>query len=117
MDFIAADVEEAIEETLQEEYGDYYGGVWGGVWEEWDDNLEHELVVNDEVVKVKVEEISTGTYDDDTYMIFSIKEEDGNVRHFRKFGWTASHDGTYWEGSFDEVGSEQKTITVWRTVR
>lgn len=113
MTFNADDVEEAIEEAL-DQYADDWQGVWGGVQEEWDNSEFKPLRVNGETVQIKLVEISTGTYDDDTYMIFEVVSSDFKSRYFRKFGWTASHDGTYWEGSFDEVAPEQKTITVWR---
>jgi hypothetical protein len=111
----AGDFEEAIEDAF--ENADHWQGAFGEVQDEWDDNLEHDLVVNDEEVRVKILEISTGTYDDDTYMIFQVTQPDGTVRHVRKFGWTASHDGTYWEGSVDEVESYEKVETYWRTKR
>lgn len=116
MSFEAGDVEEAIEDAM-EQYADDWGGVWGGVQEEDWESAARPLRVNGETVQIKLVEISTGTYDDDTYMIFEVTTSDFKTRHFRKFGWTASHDGTYWEGSFDEVTPEQKTITVWRRKR
>lgn len=32
---------------------------------------------------------------------------------FKKNGWYASHDGSYWDGSVDEVKPVQKTVTVF----
>jgi len=128
MTFNASELEAAIEALgeVEDEDGDtpeeYYGGVWGYITDVWDDSLPHDLVVNEDTrlaerIKVLVKEVSTGTYDDDTYIIFETSDIHNDVRWFRKYGWTASHDGTYWEGSFDEVTPESKTITVWRTVR
>lgn len=32
---------------------------------------------------------------------------------FKKSGWYASHDGSYWDGDLSEVKPVQKTITVF----
>lgn len=125
MTFNAAELEEAIEalgETRDEDgdsIDEYYGGVWGYVADAWDDSEFHKVTVNPDTrtiegVLVKIVEISTGTYDDDTYIILEVHDEGGNVRNFRKFGWTASHDGTYWEGSFSEVEPYEKVEKYWR---
>jgi hypothetical protein len=37
-------------------------------------------------------------------------------RHFRKTGYHQSHDGTYWDGSVEEVRPAQKTITVYENI-
>ena len=34
-------------------------------------------------------------------------------RFFRKSGYYASHDGSYWDGSFKQVRPREKTITVY----
>lgn len=37
----------------------------------------------------------------------------GVVRYFRKDGWHASHDGTYYDGDFREVQPFERTVTVY----
>lgn len=46
--------------------------------------------------------------DGDTWAIAKI---DGTL--YRKDGWYASHDGTYWDGSVYPTTAVEKTITVW----
>lgn len=48
---------------------------------------------------------------EDAELIFKIGD-----RYFRKGGYYASHDGTYWDGDFSEVRPEPKTITVYIAV-
>lgn len=43
--------------------------------------------------------------------IWAVIEIDG--RFFKKTGYHASHDGTYWDGSVTEVLPKQKTITIY----
>lgn len=117
MSFLS-ELDEALESFNEDEDGEAiedgkpYWGMTG-----WDalgefDGETFEVEVGGNPVTVKVLETSYGTYEDDTYIIL-----EAGGKTYRKFGWTASHDGTYWEGSFNEVFPEQKTITVWRNVK
>lgn len=56
--------------------------------------------------------ITYGSDGDGIYLIFKTGD-----RYFKKDGWYASHDGTYWDGSFYEVEPAQKTITVYNPVK
>lgn len=47
------------------------------------------------------------------HMIFVVTDHFGTVRHFKKIGWYASHDGGYWEGPFIEVTPAERTVTVY----
>jgi hypothetical protein len=37
-------------------------------------------------------------------------------RHFRKSGYHLSHDGTYWDGTIEEVKPRQAVVTVYDTI-
>lgn len=47
--------------------------------------------------------------------IWTVFEVGGRL--FRKSGYYASHYGTDWDGAFEEVFPEQKTITVYSAAR
>lgn len=118
MSFNAGDLDEALEELNVDELtgeaiseeAPFWGETGYDVIMELDEPFE--IKVNDEIVRVEVKEVSTGTYHDDTYIIL-----EAGGRTFRKFGWTASHEGTYWEGSCNEVEPYEVTETRWRTKR
>lgn len=46
-------------------------------------------------------------------IVFEMMDMDGVTRYFRKTGGYASFAGTYWDGPFEEVFPQQKTITVY----
>ncbi len=127
MTYLAGDLEEALDEYGLDEDGeplddDSYGeGGWETVAWEWDDKKPRPVTVEGhdgpETLAVKVLEVSTGTYDDDTYVILQARDNAGEARTFRKSGYSASHDGTYFDGSFDEVESFEVTETRWRKIR
>lgn len=113
--FDADSLELAIEDLAETEDEDFDAG-WEDPWWNLIETLDgagktYDVKVGDDTVAVGMVEYSTGTYDDDTYVILTA-----GGKTFRKFGWTASHDGTYWEGSFNEVRPVEKTITVWENL-
>lgn len=116
MTFTVSEIEEALDdlgfEGDEEDLEDFDGeGGWETVAYEWDDQTIHWLPIGDTKLAVQVLEVSTGTYDDDTYIILDV-----NGVNYRKFGWTASHDGTYWDGRLEKVESYEKTETYWRKI-
>ena len=123
MSFVASDLEDALESYgMDPETGDVDEEHDGeGGWEEvsefaWgEEPFTVELEAEDGTkvpVEVKIVDYAHGTYDGDTYLIFEALG-----RNFRKNGWTASHYGTEWEGSFEEVESEEKVVKYWRKKR
>jgi hypothetical protein len=51
---------------------------------------------------------SEGDWQTDVYVVLKV-----DYRYFRKNGYYASHDGTYWDGIFEEVKPHEKSVTVW----
>lgn len=49
---------------------------------------------------------------DNYYIVLRIEDGD-TTRYFKKNGYHASHDGSYLDGSLDEVKPAKKTITVY----
>lgn len=50
---------------------------------------------------------------DQAWVVIKIKFDDGTEKYYRKDGYHASHDGTYFDGDFDEVTPQQKVVTVY----
>lgn len=50
---------------------------------------------------------------DRAWVVVKVEFPDGTVRYFKKDGYHASHDGTYFDGDFDEVTPQQKVVTVY----
>ena len=46
-------------------------------------------------------------------LVFSLTDSKGRTRYFKKWGHHISHDGTYWDGEFEEVKPQKKTVTVY----
>lgn len=51
---------------------------------------------------------SEGDWQTNTYLIFKVGDQ-----YFRKNGYYASHDGEYWDGSFEEVNPVERTVIDW----
>lgn len=49
---------------------------------------------------------------DEYYIVLRVTEGD-TVRFFRKNGWHASHDGSYLDGSLDEVKPVDRVVTFY----
>ena len=45
-------------------------------------------------------------------LVFTLSAS-GKTRYFKKYGHHISHDGTYWDGEFEEVRPQEKTVTVY----
>lgn len=102
----AEEVEQALESTTDSyRYGFYWSSLaWG------DADIDH-LEINGEVYPFEVFDRKIGSEGDwqtDTYIVVKVGEQ-----YFRKNGYYASHDGSYWDGSFTEVHPREKTVTVW----
>lgn len=46
-------------------------------------------------------------------LVFSLTDSKGRTRYFKKWGHHISHDGTYWDGEFEEVRPQEKTVIVY----
>lgn len=53
---------------------------------------------------------------DEYWFVFSVTDEAGDVRLFRRNGWYASYSGSELDGPTDEVVEAQQMITVYNTV-
>lgn len=92
--------------------------VWHQGWDYWlYGNLGHGQWIElgaDLVARVVY---SSGGYEGDgehLEMVFEVKDIiTGETHFYRKSGGYASFAGTYWDGPFDEVFPQQKTITVY----
>lgn len=58
-----------------------------------------------------VTEVDSGGGMDEGSNLFTVLEI--GTRFFRKSGYYASHDGSYWDGSFKQVRPREKLITVY----
>lgn len=104
------EIEEAIyafyydEDDEPLEFIDDYGDFWEWFLEEG--NKDKTVLVGEHTF----EYVTNGEegFDNGLYIIFEI---DGVL--YRKDGWYASHDGTYWDGSVYPTKAVEKTITVW----
>jgi hypothetical protein len=91
-------------------------------WHNWDDkSYSKEPVEIPGLGKIEFAEADTGGEGHGEYisMVFKITMADcaDTVRHFRKEGWYASHDGSYWDGDFAEVEPYEKLVTLYRPVK
>lgn len=124
----ARDIEEIFEnhefvyEGIRSKYygelaGQPYRDVETG-WDQWEEvGSEGERVDGLGLVHL-IEDFGGGEGSGETrYLVFSVTSEDGSERFFKKNGYYASHDGSYFDGSFDEVVPVRKTITVYETKR
>ncbi|QAU06538.1 hypothetical protein SEA_WILLIAMBOONE_17 [Gordonia phage WilliamBoone] len=50
---------------------------------------------------------------DDYWFVFSITDDAGNERLFRRNGWYQSYEGGTYDGPTEEVKAVEKTITVF----
>ncbi|WKW85825.1 hypothetical protein SEA_PHINKBODEN_20 [Gordonia Phage PhinkBoden] len=53
---------------------------------------------------------------DEYWFVFSITDDAGNERFFRRNGWWQSYEGGGYDGPTEEVKPVQKTITVFESV-
>lgn len=111
-DLEASRVEDAIRNRFsQGYYGDYfwetfaYGNTGDTEGSVWIDGTEYDVV--NEASKTG----SEGDWQTEIYVVVKVGEQ-----YFRKSGHYASHDGTYWDGRFEEVKPQEKPVTVWDRV-
>lgn len=119
MSFTAEDVAEAVENgkaktfnkrlAESDKYPDRDG--WSEV-DGWDSLYEDtgSIEINDTVYDFKIVE-NIGGMDEGSYAAL-ILEIDGRL--FRKEGYYASHYGTDWDGTMEEVEAYEKTVTDYR---
>jgi hypothetical protein len=53
---------------------------------------------------------------DDYHIVFTVTDDAGNVRTFKRNGYHASHDGSYLDGPTEEVKPVEKVVTVWESI-
>lgn len=107
MTFTTRELDEALSKT-----GDGWGTGWNKVYNLYGSESTHDVTVNGEVVKVrKVDEQITSDEQFDTYLIIEV---DGKT--YRKDGWYASHDGSYWDGGLYEVTKTEVVTYEWKQV-
>jgi hypothetical protein len=82
-------------------------------WYEADYDVPDSVVVNGETYPLEVLEADTGGEGHGEYCFVVVKVGD---QLFRKEGYYASHHGTDWDGTFEEVEAFEKTITDYRSV-
>lgn len=98
--FTASEVESALEEA----YDDYIE------WDEFTETPEPLTVDGRETTVSLVEEDLGGEgHGESVYVVLKVGDQ-----LFRKSGYYASHYGTDWDGSFEEVEPQEKTITVYK---
>lgn len=61
----------------------------------------------------KVDDYGGEGQGDDLWFVIKVTFPVGDDKFYRKSGYWVSHDGSYWDGEFEEVTPKQKTITVW----
>lgn len=91
-------------------------GVIEGDWhiiESIADNLDEPWHVDGLGIVSLVDSFGGEGQGDDYWMVLSITSGDV-TRYFKMSGYHVSHDGSYYEGPFEEVNPKQETITVWR---
>lgn len=106
-------------------YSKYYDGLAGQPyrsvdtgWFAWQEvGSEGEQVEGVGLVHL-VEDFGGGEGSGETrYLVFSVTDDQGSVRFFKKNGYYASYDGSSFDGSFDEVVPVEKVVTVYETKR
>lgn len=50
---------------------------------------------------------------DRAWVVVKVEFKNGTTRFFKKDGYHASHDGTYYDGYFSEVTPQEKVVTVY----
>jgi hypothetical protein len=50
---------------------------------------------------------------DRAWIVLKVEFENGTIRYYKKDGYHASHDGTYYDGYFSEVTPQEKVVTVY----
>lgn len=52
-------------------------------------------------------------YDYEVWFVIKVTSLEGTERFFKKNGYFSSYEGHDWDGSFDEVFPQTKTVTVY----
>ena len=105
-------------QTFDEFYGDYNGDDYfygfSGSW----DGVEGELrEINNYVPGlghvIVVEDHGGEGQGDDRWLVFQVTGEGDDVTFYKKNGYWVSHEGSTWDGEFEEVNVVQRMVTFY----
>lgn len=97
-------------EHLLSQYEDCYGNRGWYFW--YEEFYESVALTPDLDAEVIVKGGPTG-YDYEVWFVIKVTSLDGTERFFKKNGYYNSYEGHDWDGSFDEVFPQTKTVTVY----
>lgn len=87
---------------------------WGySGWDFWYEECYEPVALTPDLdAEVIVKGGPTG-YDYEVWFVIKVSGLDGTERFFRKNGYYNSYEGHEWDGSFDEVFPQTKTVTIY----
>jgi hypothetical protein len=98
--------------ALIEQKLESYNSYWGDGWDFWAwENKSTEIEGLGKVTTV--EQFGGEGQGDRAWVVVRVDFPNGTSRYFKKDGYHASHDGTYYDGYFSEVTPQEKVVTVY----
>lgn len=97
-------------ERLLSQYEDWYSG---GGWNFWYGESHGSVTLAPDLDAEVIAKGGPTGYDYEVWFVIKVTSLDGTERFFKKNGYYNSYEGHNWDGSFDEVFPQTKTVTVY----
>lgn len=87
--------------------------IVGGGWDYWAWEGDKPTEVEGLGLVTTVEQFGGEGQGDRAWVVVKVEFKNGSVRYFKKDGYHASFDGTYYDGDFSEVTPQEKVVTLY----